>query len=70
MNNPTEKEQPMIHNEPDSKDTKNNKQTTKPKLLKNLLRPLTGLPNHGTRWARAKNPTLRVLNIEERTALQ
>ena len=70
MSNPTEKEQPMIHDEPDSKATKNNIISTTPKLNKKLLRPLTGLPNHGTRWARAKNPTLRVLNLEERTARQ
>jgi len=43
MSNPTEKEQPMIYDEPR-------------KLNKKLLRPLTGLPNHGTRWARAKIP--------------
>jgi hypothetical protein len=30
----------------------------------------TGLPKHGTRWARAQNPTPRELNLEERNAPQ
>jgi hypothetical protein len=34
----------------------------------NLTSPMTGLPKHGTRWARAKHPTPRELDQEERIA--
>ena len=43
-----------------------NEQKTETKLLS--LK--TGLPKHGTRWARAQYPTRRELNLEERAAPQ
>jgi hypothetical protein len=32
-----------------------------------VLLVMAGLPKHGTRWARAQNPTPRELNLEERS---
>jgi len=67
MKNPAEKESLETH----GKTTKPMIDNNEPDIgNKKLLDLKSGLPNHGTRWARAKNPTLRVLNIEERTAPQ
>jgi len=35
-----------------------------------VLLVMAGLPKHGTRWARAQNPTPGELNLEERNAPQ
>jgi hypothetical protein len=66
MKNPTEKEQlktakPMIDHDTRHRPTEFNQKNETKKMQKqnnttNLLRPTTGLPNHGTRWARAKIP--------------
>jgi len=44
------------------------KKTEKNRKNQNLLSVTTGLPKHGTQWARAQHPMLRELGREERTA--